>query len=420
MINRLLPTVLLLFSSVAYPYTSVCPTGGISVGFFNGVNNTRIAANINLQEIIKLHGTTYPSPGGQSQQVRYELYYNETHGIISNVQETIIQQFRELVQIMYAQLRDPLEAFWESRWLERRGIAAQTGKPDPGHRIPPLYDITPADMNAAIGELHEKSALLANYQDHRNLIDATFARGDKLVLVAHSQGNLFMNQAYDYAAQKGGAKAVKAVHIAPASTRLNGEYTLANTDLIIKAMPSTPQSNLIMPISLDDPSGHALIATYLDPSRPAYAMIRSQLGNALDTVQFPYPNGVFTVTTTWHGYGNVDLHVHEPGGADVHADAPVGQSGTVNTATSRGEGLEHYVTSCNPDQAAPGTYDIGINHVVGTSGLTATIQVATPERGVLLTRKVDVGPVRGRGAAPLPVMSVNLRRSGNNFEVSAN
>ena len=60
--------------------------------------------------------------------------------------------------------------------------------------------------------------------------------GSKLLFVSHSQGNLFANQAYNYAESDIGSDSVKTVHIAPAYITLNGEHTLADLDLVINSL----------------------------------------------------------------------------------------------------------------------------------------------------------------------------------------
>jgi len=83
----------------------------------------------------------------------------------------------------------------------------------------------------------ERTALL-DYEIHRAHINQHVLMGRKLLFVAHSQGNLFVNRAYDYAVRQPGVTpdAVKVVHIAPASYRLaypDAVAFLASEDLVI-------------------------------------------------------------------------------------------------------------------------------------------------------------------------------------------
>lgn len=75
-----------------------------------------------------------------------------------------------------------------------------------------------------------------DYAEHRARIDQFIAAGNKLLFVAHSQGNLFAVPAYDYAVSKTKQSAIRAVHIAPASPMLRGPHILADGDLVIWAL----------------------------------------------------------------------------------------------------------------------------------------------------------------------------------------
>jgi len=91
---------------------------------------------------------------------------------------------------------------------------------------------------------------LSDYAKHRALIDENIVKDNKLLFFGHSQGNLFVNAAYDYAKKEfsnsdnehkhgnsisaadnpsfKSSNKVKAIHVAPASIIKNGPYTLAN------------------------------------------------------------------------------------------------------------------------------------------------------------------------------------------------
>lgn len=67
-------------------------------------------------------------------------------------------------------------------------------------------------------------------------IDSWVLEGKKLLFVAHSQGNLFVNTAYTYTTSKVSSDSVKVIHIAPASPIINGPHVLANQDLVINGL----------------------------------------------------------------------------------------------------------------------------------------------------------------------------------------
>ena len=135
---------------------------------------------------------------------------------------------------------------------------------------------------------------------HTAQLIAAGQRAERAVLVAHSQGNLFVNAAYDaylaHSRQAGalvgedtGYVAAQVVHIAPASPTLRGPYVLANTDLVINGLRRVdgtylPVSNATLSLDKKDPSGHKLLDTYLDEARPLRARIRQLVTDALDAL----------------------------------------------------------------------------------------------------------------------------------------
>src|SRR5262249_47401373 len=132
----------------------------------------------------------------------------------------------------------------------------------------------------------------SDYTNHDMRLATLSSQGEKLLLVAHSQGNLFVNHAYDYVAPMIGASSVNVVHIAPASATLRGDYILADIDLIIEALRLTSTdpvayANIALPPSLTDITGHTLEGTYLDPARAARTQVEAMLSFAMSRLVTP-------------------------------------------------------------------------------------------------------------------------------------
>jgi hypothetical protein len=109
-----------------------------------------------------------------------------------------------------------------------------------------------------------------------------------MVLVAHSQGNLFVNAAYDGIKTVAPAAKVQVVHVAPASPTLRGGYALADVDFVIRSLrklvTGLPSVNIELPLSANDRTGHAFEGTYLDITRNAYTRVKAMISAALDGV----------------------------------------------------------------------------------------------------------------------------------------
>ncbi|MDE1951043.1 MAG: hypothetical protein KGI35_20695 [Burkholderiales bacterium] len=145
--------------------------------------------------------------------------------------------------------------------------------------------------------------------------------------------------------------------------------------------------------------------------------------DALTTPSSTASHGFFTVTLTWDGGGDVDLHTFEPTGSHVYYASKSGQSGMLDVDNTVANGPEHYYASCDATKLATGTYAIGINNYARATGRTATVQVSFAQGGQPLTRSLDVGPERGSGGngTPIPVMNVVVSKDGSGrFEAVAN
>ena len=119
--------------------------------------------------------------------------------------------------------------------------------------------------------------------------------GHDFVLVAHSQGNLFVNVAYDGLRQTRWMTKASVVHVAPASPTLRGSHVLAEIDEVINGLRNFGAWT-VQPINLwlngrgGDLSGHTYIGTYLDASRVA----RTAPGAGSTTTPRAHTKGLIT------------------------------------------------------------------------------------------------------------------------------
>lgn len=272
------------------------------IGFFNGVWNTRKAAQKSRDRLevefgpsFQLFGTNY-----QGASLKYDLFYNQTAcgsggaGCLEDIFETFAQRDRELGGV----LSNRWEYLWEMLSGTQTKSTSLTGTllgwlGGVGSSLLSLVD-------SVFGALVNKVVALTDHAIKNPPTSAdvasqlaklqTYADDDyTLVLVAHSQGNLFVNKAYDgLIASKPGAIA-KVVHVAPASPSLRGKYVLADIDVVINGLRSTGLTsiqpiNINLPISKADLSGHTFEGTYLDMARGAYGRVRYLIVDALESL----------------------------------------------------------------------------------------------------------------------------------------
>jgi len=257
-----------------------------TLGFFNGVWNTRHQASDAKRELQDLIGTTY-----NNESVKYEAFYNHTGASVDatalqDLAETFIQRSAEIDAS--GELGKRFEYFWEflgssePTFIDKiKGIF-----PNALSLFDSLYTSVATKLTSIIFHFLSNPPTETDYATHNAQLDALAADGQKLMLVGHSQGNLFVNHAYDHILPIVTKDRVATAHIAPASPTLRGEYVLANIDLVINTLrlqggSSVQANNLELNVSKADYSGHMLVGTYLDSTRDGRGRVKTMIETAM-------------------------------------------------------------------------------------------------------------------------------------------
>jgi hypothetical protein len=379
--------------------TSACSTpGGIQFGFFNGVKTTKDEADRALNTLEQIYGTKTPA----DETITYQVFYNHTNGI-----EDFVETFEQRMAEQASELKDRFELFNEAvrgsgRWIDsiKSAVPAYVGAFDG------VLQLFQAFVVRVLTGWIAKPPTFTDYAKHRNQIDSVTQEGKKLLLFAHSQGNLFANKAFDYTRTKVGANSVKLVHAAPASVLLNGEHTLADLDVVINALRITGSvagntDTIPLPGLREaglgkgkDALGHGLLEIYLNKSLDTSKRLKAQVETAFTSLVSPPQKlvpGYLTATLTWDGIGDVDLHTYEPSGRHVYFDSPVGAAGELDEDNTVANGPEHYYASCDTNKLQTGVYQFAVANYSGALGRKAMVHLVSASDGVLDTRSVILG-----------------------------
>lgn len=378
--------------------SNLCADRGVAFVFFNGVQNTRDDVDVAVQEFRRLHGSTSPS----GDPIRYEYLYNYSNGF-----EDFVETFEQRLLEHDGLLQGRFELFFEALrgdgpwWSQIVAAASSTANILNG-----FVDWYQARVIQQLTTLLATPPTSMNYAEHRLRLDNFILEGRKLLLVAHSQGNLFVNAAYNYALSKTDAESVSVVHIAPASPLLSGPHTLADLDLVINGLrivgsvadiTDNIPGFLLRPAGINgkkDILGHGLLEIYINQGLSISKQVENHIVTALEKLEAPPATavqGFFTATLTWDGAGDVDLHTDEPGGTHVYYRHPEGESGYLDVDNTIAFGPEHYYASCDTNRLREGTYQIALANYDKADGRKATVQIASWIDGVLGTKSVVLG-----------------------------
>ncbi|ELA08466.1 membrane protein [Moraxella macacae 0408225] len=384
-------------AEIIAPANNACQSQGIVFGFLNGVRTTSAQANKNLYYLEKLYGNTTP----KGEAIKYELLYNQTNGF-SDFVEVFEQRLLEQSPVLKGRFELFFEAIrGEGGFLDKiKKIAPRLAK-----TLDSFMEIQKKWIIEKLTKPSKNPLTLADYKEHQTRIDTWALEGYKVLLFAHSQGNLFANPAYQYARTKMDASSVQLIHIAPASLITNGKHVLADKDLVINGLRlvgQVPPITDVIPGYLRRPAGlngkkdflgHGLLEIYLNKNLTISAKIADYVHTSFNTLEKPKAvasQGFFTTTLTWDGAGDVDLHAFEPS-MQVFYKNPQGRAGYLDVDNTHGFGPEHYFASCDKNKLQEGIYTIKLANYNQADGRTATVQIATNKQGVVLTKSVVMG-----------------------------
>jgi len=233
---------------------------GTTVVFGNGVQNTYIDATLAMYKTRR----TYRESANPSvlPNTQYDVAYNPSVKFLADAAETFYQMLTpEQRQLPLPQIL---------RALDSKG---------------PLLGIPDVDVAALIAQQIAKidANEVKRVSDvHVNQYLDSIEAGRRVILIAHSQGNLFALQAYhDLAVRRPDlAPYIQVLAVATPASSVIDKYVTSTKDLVIKALPEAPHGNVTNNFDAnwaDYILGHAYSEVYLDPGQPSRSVIGAHL-----------------------------------------------------------------------------------------------------------------------------------------------
>jgi hypothetical protein len=376
---------------------SICDTKETIIFYGNGVSTIKKEA-FKAKESLKMNLKNIMLPE-DFELLAFDLAYNNTHALPLDLFESTIQF-----------LTNNTRRFWHI-------IFGHEVIPDPV-----------AETFLLLSDALNYSALITtdSLRDHVKTYQNAIDEGKRIILVAHSQGNLYGNQAYNLLTNQE-KQSFGMVSVANVDNNVLGDfsdsalYTTLTSDWLIQAiiagqlnLPTSPMNpNTENEVLSDEFWGHSFINSYMIEGSNSQNQIISDILVSLDTLPVPYQlvdPGVITVSLTWGNAPDVDLHVYEPNGSHVYWFNLEGISGYLDADDRSGYGPEHYrVLTC--DMLEEGIYRIGLDYYLGDNPETATVQI---EAGLLVRTFTVSMPsdIFGAEYNPYRVANIMVQKDG--------
>lgn len=215
-------------------------TDGYVIGFFNGVNTSMVDAAHHQVLLRRRFGDKTTS----GQPIQYQIFYNDSYGMMLDIIETFDQR------AALVGLNGHYDLFWGLASGDRRGLDRVAGDIPGG--VVFVEDMARLFSGETVSYLRalQQNKVIKTSAGHRKIIEHLTGKKSKqrLVLVAHSQGNLYALPAYSYAIKRN--KSVAIIHAAPPLDALKGDFILSNRDVVINALRQigrVPVANVDLP-----------------------------------------------------------------------------------------------------------------------------------------------------------------------------
>lgn len=366
------------------PATALIAHGnGILTDFDDAVDSMEALSRA-LQDVL---------PAEEFQGIRFAVTYNSTNGFIADILESVVQD-----------LSTDVTQFWRF-WTN----------------LLPMPENLQRLVEERVAQLDEAALVNTDsLQRHVDLYRVNILEGKKVLLVAHSQGTFYANQAFSLLTEAD-RRSFGIVSVALMDHFVAGEppypYITLFEDLIVNVVrvvkaaagqPGPPPSTTANGGFNEDPQGHHFLKAYMAEASNSRAAIVTHITGVLRGLDAPpvrAEEGIITVTLTWGAQPDVDLHVFEPNGSHVYYRNRVGPSGFLDVDDRDGFGPEHYFVSC--DTLETRNYSVRVNYFRGSAPESARILI---QAGRLQVREFSVSLPNAVGAAgdesPIPVADI--------------
>ncbi len=270
------------------------PSGGQGyvIGYINGLSTDPIGAQDGVDALSAIYGTQY-----NNQPVSYTLFYAPTDGLMQDVVNAFAQRVASSPG-----LTDRWELIWDT--LDGGGGAisdlAIAENPSLNSLVSDLKTTFLNGVSSDVKNLNSNKEFQPAVDQFASAMTTYYTQQKKTLVVAHSQGNVYLNAAYDAVKPQLKTDSLRTVEVAtPAATVRDpqGRYVTSTTDLVIQALaltlgnvePANTDGPILAALSSDTGYGHKFVDIYMNPNYKLLPAIKALADSNLQTLQSPTP-----------------------------------------------------------------------------------------------------------------------------------
>jgi hypothetical protein len=287
-------TVSVLLPLSPLPSTAQNPAGGSGyvIGYINGLATDPIGAQDGLDALSAVYAAQY-----NNQPVSYTLFYTPTDGMTQDVVNAFAQRVASSPG-----LTDRWELIWDT--LDGGGGAisdlAIAENPSLNSLVSDLKTTFLNDVASNVTNLDANKEFQPAVDQFASALTSYYTQQKKTLVVAHSQGNVYLNAAYDAVKPQLKTDSLRTVEVATPTATVRdpqGRYVTSTTDLVIQTValtlgnvePANTDGPILAALSSDTGYGHKFVDIYMNPTYTLFPAIKALADSNLQALQSPTP-----------------------------------------------------------------------------------------------------------------------------------
>jgi hypothetical protein len=282
--------VLLPLSPLSSAAQNPAPGPGYVIAYINGLSTDPIGAQDGVDALNAVYSAQY-----NNQSVSYTLFYTPTDGLMQDVINAFAQRVRSSPG-----LTDRWELIWDT--LDGGGGAisdlAIAENPSLSSLVSDLKTTFLNDVSSNVKNVNANKEFQPAVDQFASTLTTYYTQQKKTLVVAHSQGNVYLNAAYDAVKPQLKTDSLRTVAVAtPAATVRDpqGRYVTSTTDLVIQAValalgnvePANTDGPILAALSSDTGYGHKFVDIYMNPNYKLLSAVKALADSNLQALQSP-------------------------------------------------------------------------------------------------------------------------------------